>query len=387
MPESDMSNRLNILHIASWYPSRRSPQNGNFIQRHIEAIGQLANSFTLHVVSDPALRSWSDVELEKVDNQSVVVVYPKGGILSKFTRNKSAHRIGYQEIRAICSKFDLIHVHVMFPCMAYAKELADSIGVPLVVTEHATAYHDDHPASYNWWQRFFLRRYSRTVQKYFPVSADLQNSMEAMGIHGEYEVIPNVVDTNLFKPADSKLESDTFEFIHISSLKDEHKNVSGLLSIFAEIVEKHPEARLTIIGNEHHTQVQRYIQLLKLGGEVGLLREVPIEKVATHLQKSHALLLFSNYENAPCVISEAHCVGLPVIATNVGGVSEMIDAGNGLLVGAGDIYGMYAAMSKMIKSYHTYDRVQINKVASMKYGYEVVAAQYLASYKQVLLRN
>ena len=121
--------------------------------------------------------------------------------------------------------------------------------------------------------------------------------------------------------------------------------------------------------------------------QVDLLKEIPIEEVAHHLQQSHALLLFSNYENAPCVISEAHCVGLPVIATKVGGISEMVDDSNGLLVASGDVFGMYAAMCKMIESYDRFDPQVIHKASAEKYGYDEVGAQYLAAFKEVLHRN
>ena len=50
------------------------------------------------------------------------------------------------------------------------------------------------------------------------------------------------------------------------------------------------------------------------------------------MQQAHSFVLNSNIENAPCVISEALCCGLPVIATRVGGVPEMVDKFNGILV-------------------------------------------------------
>ena len=387
MPSLAQTDRLNILHIASWYPSRISPQNGNFIERHIEAIGQLTHSYVLHVVSDPHVEKREIINSKNTDYQSVTVIYPKGNIFNRFALNKKAHRIGYQEVKSLCSKFDLVHVHVMFPAIAFAKELASEMNIPIVVTEHATAYHDHHPVTYNLWQRLFLKRYGRNVKRYFPVSKDLQKSMMKKGIRGDYQVIPNVVNTDLFLPAVKGTKSDTFHFIHISSLKDEHKNVSGLLSVFAEVASEHPQARLTIIGNDHHEQIQRYIHLLKMVNQVDLLKEIPIEEVAHHLQQSHALLLFSNYENAPCVISEAHCVGLPVIATKVGGISEMVDDSNGLLVASGDVFGMYAAMCKMIESYDRFDPQAIHKASAEKYGYDEVGGQYLAAIKEVLHRN
>ena len=44
-----MMTRLNVLFLASWYPNELNPQNGNFIQRHAEAVSKFCNVFVIHV--------------------------------------------------------------------------------------------------------------------------------------------------------------------------------------------------------------------------------------------------------------------------------------------------------------------------------------------------
>ena len=65
----------------------------------------------------------------------------------------------------------------------------------------------------------------------------------------------------------------------------------------------------------------------------------------------------------------------------------MVDETNGLLVAPGDVFGMYAAMCKMIQFYDQFDPQRIHEVAAEKYAYNKVGAQYLAAYKEVLDRN
>ena len=71
---------------------------------------------------------------------------------------------------------------------------------------------------------------------------------------------------------------------------------------------------------------------MDLSDKVKLIGRVPAEVISEHLNKSYGLILFSNYENLPCVIVESFACGVPVISTNVGGISEIITKKNGVLV-------------------------------------------------------
>jgi glycosyltransferase involved in cell wall biosynthesis len=90
------------------------------------------------------------------------------------------------------------------------------------------------------------------------------------------------------------------------------------------------------------------------------------------MKKASALVLFSFYENLPCVILESLCCGLPVIATRVGGVPEIIQDDNGLLVDAGNEQQLLQAMKTMIEKEEAYDRKKISDAATARYAYEKV---------------
>ena len=82
-----------------------------------------------------------------------------------------------------------------------------------------------------------------------PVSNDLANSMRKFGMLGKYTVVPNVVDTELFRPTDDVPKRGTFHALHISSLRDDQKNVSGLLRAVAIALEFCSNLRVAIIGD------------------------------------------------------------------------------------------------------------------------------------------
>ena len=61
--------------------------------------------------------------------------------------------------------------------------------------------------------------------------------MESHQLYGNYQIVPNVIDTELFLPT-SKLDQSQTRFIHISSLDNEQKNVSGIISAFSSALKK-----------------------------------------------------------------------------------------------------------------------------------------------------
>ena len=102
------------------------------------------------------------------------------------------------------------------------------------------------------------------------------------------------------------------------------------------------------------------------------------------MQRSSALLLFSRFENLPCVILEALCCGLPVISSHVGGVAEIIDESNGIFVESENIEQLTNAMQLIIDNYKNYDRVCIAKKAMQLFNYEAIGNQYCTVYTNIL---
>ena len=123
---------------------------------------------------------------------------------------------------------------------------------------------------------------------------------------------------------------------------------------------------------------------LGLDDVVTIQGATPIEEIAEQIRQSDVLLLFSNYENSPCVISEALCVGLPVISTNVGGISEMLNINNGILIEPQNEKLLCEKMKYMIDNYDSYNINQIRKNAIQEYSYTSVGRRYFNIYNRIL---
>jgi len=102
------------------------------------------------------------------------------------------------------------------------------------------------------------------------------------------------------------------------------------------------------------------------------------------MQLANALVMFSNYENMPCVILEALCSGLPVISSNVGGIAEIINESNGYLVSSKNEQSLYEAMIFLLKNYQQFNLVKISDDASNLSSYKTIGKEITEVYGKVV---
>lgn len=164
-----------------------------------------------------------------------------------------------------------------------------------------------------------------------------QSRREAAGegfAAGRVAMIPNGVDTCLFRPAEHAAP-DPGRIVFIGAL-DPRKNVPLLLAAVKKARDAGLQVSLDIVGEGPERQA-----LAGLASDLGIADRVrflgPSDNVAAHLRQARVFVLPSAYEGLPNVVLEAMACGLPVIATRVGGVPDVIEHGrSGLLVPAGD---------------------------------------------------
>ena len=245
------------------------------------------------------------------------------------------------EARRMDWKPDLVHVHVAHPAGAAAVAWAKRWGVPVVLTEHWTGYHDAKATP--WWRRRAIKDALKGVDVVCPVTADLGASIAAWGTSAPMRVVPNVVDTDLFRPAEvqtlagvpvgdarRKLEGAPLNrILHVSSMHDGQKNISGLLEALASICGQDASVRATLVGGEKAglDTYQAWIDDRGLADRIQLTGPLDGDGVVKAMQSHDVLVLNSRSENFPCVIAEAWACGIPVMSTDVGGIHEHLPHG------------------------------------------------------------
>ncbi len=243
-------------------------------------------------------------------------------------------------------RVDVLHAHQYTPFFygLSARLLGDPLGrrPPVLLTEHGR-HHPDYPRRKRMLvNRLLIERRDRVVA----VGGAVRQAL----VHNEgiperrVQVIYNGVDLTPFAQAVPEraalrrslgLPADEFVIIQVARL-DYLKDHATAVRTMDRLVRALPSARLLIVGEGPERQaiaelvrqrgLERHVEFLGLRRDVSLL-----------LQASDAFLLTSISEGIPLTIIEAMAAALPVVATQVGGVGEIVENGRtGLLAPSGD---------------------------------------------------
>lgn len=381
----------NVLWLASWYPNKTDPFTGDFIERHAAAVSSFVKLTVLFIVKDETL-DIGKIVFEKTIEKNVTVYRVYYGttsankILEKigsFKRFRQLQKYYYKQIVEEQGKPDLVHVHVAMRAGLLARYLKKKFNTRYVVTEHWSGYFKESTPNVFTGNLLLNRLNKKILQKadlLFPVTENLGFIINNDFVPVKYQVIPNVVDTGLFFHCPSR--PARFRFIH-PSMMNENKNPKGILQACALVKSKGYDFELLMVGNLDKILID-LTDRLELNANIVFQQAIPYAEVAREMQHSSALILFSYFESLPCVILEALCCGLPVISSRVGGISEVVNESNGILIERGNIEQLAQAMCIMMKKYTTYNGNNISEWAIGKFNYDTVGTEYVAAYQKLL---
>jgi glycosyltransferase involved in cell wall biosynthesis len=375
--------RKKILWLCSWYPNKTGPYDGDFIQRHARAAALYNDIYVIHVAGDTSGKTpGTEDVIKKEQGLTEHIVYYRrsvsfiGKLLSHY-RWLSLSKKAIRQYILENGKPDLVHVHVPIKAGIAALWVKKSYGIPYVVTEHWGIYNDIEVLNYKGRPAAFKRYTTKIINgaaHFISVSRYLAEGVNRLVTAKAYTIIPNVADTDLFSYRD--LTTSPFYFIHVSNMVP-LKNVKGILNAFKTLLanSQYAHARLILVGSATADTRHHAMQLGLPDASISFRGEIAYPEVAIEMQQSGCLVLFSNIENSPCVIGEALCCGVPVIATAVGGIPELVNESNALLVEPGNERALTAAMQQMMDKGQAYDRKKIAENAAGKFSYPVVGQQ------------
>lgn len=386
---------MKILFLSGWYPSRIHPQLGNFIEKHAEAVALQSEVVALYVCSDPDCVSKYEIIQNTVNNVFTVNVYYKKvshrlPLLSQAQRAwryMKAHFKGWRVLKKKVGKVDVVHLNILYPAGIFAFFLNRIYRYPLIITEHSTEYLPINTRPFTK-SRIIANFYISRAARYITVvSKNLQNAMLSRGIQGRYKIVYNVVNTDLFVAGTSKGNRAKLKLIHISTLNDKHKNISGMLRTIAILASQRNDFECWFIGDGDTAPHIEYAKKLGIYNSIAFFDGTKTTaEVATIMKDADGFFMFSNYENLPCVIVEALACGLPVLSSDVGGISEHINASNGLLVKAGDEKALLNAFNNLIDNLKEkkYKPEDLRGYAVKHFSYKEVSKKFHEIYTAVL---
>ena len=274
-----------------------------------------------------------------------------------------------------------IHVHIGLKAGIAALYLKFRHRIPYVVSEHWSGLCPE--AKPNFKDESFLSRWLwKTVMKnaagFSAVSEYLAVSLQDLFSLKKVNVIPNVVDSNMFYPSGKIIKSP--RFIHISSIKNYPKNINDLLSAAAILVNRIPEFSLIIFGQPSES-TENYARSLNLGHAVEFKGMSSQEILRAYIQESMALILYSRFETFGCVIIEANACGKPVIVSDIPVFHENVKAGlTGSFVPLNSPQLLADAMFSVANDKYMFDPEIIHKWSVDHYSFEKVGKQFVKFY-------
>lgn len=376
------SKRKHILFLTSWYPDRVLRDNGDFIQRHAQAVALQNEVTVVHAIKDPQQSSGKyEVELKEYKGVKEIIVYFKPFFFRPLNLLFliQAYLIGLQHVQ----KVDIIHLNVIYPAGLIGLYLKNKLKRPLILTEHWTQLHVNRFKSLPFYKRMAIRRILDHVDLVLPVSEHLGKSIRKINSSISFKVIPNVVDFDQFSHK-RRHPKGIIRFLHLSHLGDEHKNVSGMLRVAKRLVDDGFQFEFHIGGNGDLAPIHHFIAQHQLQDYIYPFERLAHDEVKAKMQASSCFVLFSRYENQPCVQAEAFACGLPIIATKVGGIQEFFPDDFGILIESEAENQLYDAMKSVIegKDFATTD--QMHTYAKQQFSRESISRQFNLVYDHLI---
>ncbi|MDP4292694.1 MAG: glycosyltransferase [Bacteroidota bacterium] len=362
---------------------------GLFIERHAKVASRFASVTVLAIIPS---REMSEIEIEKEDNLLTLRYYFKLGQTEFRFVNKLLNQLrwwsallkGYRMVRREMNGFDMLHVNVLTRLGLFALLIHCIENIPYVITEHWTRYIN---GSFKGALRIAVTRLVvRKAQKVSTVTDNLWKAMQTYGIaNANHMVLQNVVDDaffNFHNISDESIIPSPGRFVHISCFTDRSKNISGLLRVLSRLSASNVDFECILVGDgEDWERMKLYAESLDLRYPKvqfkGLLTGNPLVQV---MHSASFLVLFSNYENMPVVINEAFAVGIPVIATDTGGINEQVKEWNGCLVSVQDEDALYSAILSFLKRSPEFDPEKLKRYAACWFSSDAVENQLKSLY-------
>ncbi len=187
----------------------------------------------------------------------------------------------------------------------------------------------------------------------------------------EEKVVRVYAGSNVAVPSSLRLDIERYaaKRILFVGIDWQRKGGPDLIAAFKRIQSRHPDATLTVVG----------CHVADLPENCRSVGRVPLEELPGYFTEASIFCMPTKLEPFGIVYVEAMNYALPVVGTNVGGVSDMIEPGvNGMLVEPGDVDALARALDDLLQDSEMSQRFgQASKrLAEERYTWDRVAARF-----------
>jgi glycosyltransferase involved in cell wall biosynthesis len=371
---------MKVLFLSTWYPNKKNPYKGIFVKQHAKAIAAFnpeIKVLVLHLVDDSKIFKMS-AELT-IDENSIEThhIY----VFSRFHKKLNAL---VPFLNFICQRYfkkyiqkdwqpELVHGNIIHPAGIISYKIAKSIHAKLVLSEH--------------WSKVdvFMEKnvFAKSAKKTFDYASKISTVSDFLKLKiskytdaSKVEVIPNVVD-EYFKYNRKQSNADEIRFTAVATWekpKMPELFIAALNSIQMEVPQK---IILNMVGKgsllESILEQEQSIAINPIG-----IRKA--KEIADVLNQSDYFLHASSIETFSIVIAEALSCGIPVCASNVGAIPDLIKNNNGILVENNEL-SWYKGIKLLMEK--EYDRKEISYESVGKFQLNAISNRFKSLYQEV----
>lgn len=380
---------MKIVIIANGYPNQKDPQWGCFEKDQAVALQNLGHEIAMLYVDRRFRTYWRKIGLTHfIDNGiSVFGIFwsPAFGLGKVFPKLycrwiSLMQGIVFKFVLKHWGKPDIIYAHYLYN-IAFATELKEKYGIPLVGIEHWSALTKNELSPL---RRFWGDTAYSKANKVLAVSESLRSHIKRHFGKDSTVVYDMLGQEFVSAPILEHSINGNFTFVAVGSLI-QRKGYDILVEAFRQSGLSESGCKVVIVGaGSEHDNLKSQIQRAKLQDSVFLTGRKSKEEIISILAKSHAFILSSRAETFGVVCIEALSQGLPCIATICGGPEEFINESNGLLIPTNDITAMATAMKKMHENYSHYDCAAIADETRHCFGPQKIARQLTGIFEDVI---
>jgi teichuronic acid biosynthesis glycosyltransferase TuaC len=366
-----MNPPLRIAIVTHWFPSSSQPHRGRPIYEKCRALGKRADVRVFCI--DPVypryefLRPRTFVNREAEPGYSVpgvTVEYLRYPALPVITRPLNGYNCGRALLRRLRSyRPDVVIGYNVYPEGFAAVAAARDLRIPAIVG----ALGSDVLRSRGYCVGKLTTQTIRKASFVLTVSDDLRERVMRFGVPPEScRTIHNGCDFAIFKPSSretARLELNIdprAEIVVFVGRLVPHKGLRELFQATATLSASRSRLHLVCIGEGPMDQELRHRgSQPDLKGHVSFSQGANSHEIARWLAASNVFCLPSHSEGCPNVVIEALSCGLPVVASNVGGIPELLNSRCGILVPPGDAQQLARGLSRALD--HPWNQEEIAK--------------------------
>ncbi|WP_172975422.1 glycosyltransferase family 4 protein [Microbulbifer sp. THAF38] len=283
-------------------------------------------------------------------------------------------------------QIDIVHIHGMRPLNA-----CKGLKIPVIFTNHTSSFIKRAQKGKKALRKMLsqLNIASATLA----ASEILAEKTRETGYQNPVSFICNGVDTNIFYPGDSTIRESlsipTEAFvIAIGCRLEPVKGVRFLAEAVAAIND--PQLHLIIAGDGSETQdIKHLLRNQVKSGNAHLLGNIHNSKMPDIYRAADASSLPSLMEATSISGLEAMASGLPIIASDIGGIPYIVkDSVNGILTKPGSVDDLQRAIRQLLNNRDLSKQMGISglKMVKENFTWEIIAQQVISHYKQLSIQ-